>query len=732
MKRCAGLIGLAALVALPVHAQREPSPELRDMVEQRISAMAEQLGDDSDVDLSELADQLLDRLQDPVDLNHTTAQELGSLYLVTDIQINALLEHVRRFGKFISIYELQVVDGMDLATLELVRPFLTIRGEGSSRTPLKVMLAKGKHELLFRSQVNIEERRGFLGRDPFGSPYHDPHGDPLPDVDDPAVMDSLRRTNKVYLGSPWKVYTRYRFQYRRQLDFGITAEKDEGEEFFQGTQQRGYDFYSAHLFLRDLGPVKAMALGDYQAQFGQGLTFSSGLSFSRKSAYTMNIKRNAPGLSPYTSVNENQFLRGAGATLQLGKRWEGTAFISKKKYDANLQADGDSASAGLDADLVTFSSFQEDGYHRTFAELDKRNTLEELIYGGHMRYRGKGWDAGATAARVDYGHALSRTRVQPYNQFEFQGHSNTTFGFDWNVPYRNITWFGEVARNVPGGQASTDGGYAGTTGLLAALDKRLSVALLYRELRRDFQGLYSSAFAESTNPWNERGLYTGIEIKPSRQWVFNAYFDQFTFPWLRFQTDAPSNGQEALAQLTWTPARGIQLYVKARRQSRPRNAGDDPSGIPPLVDARQDNLRFNASYRVGPAVTLRTRVETVDYQRAEEPVEHGFVVYQDVIHRPMQGPLEFTGRIMVFGTDSYDARLYAFESDVPGVFSLPPIYGRGMKWYTMLRWSATRHVDLWARYGATLFTDRTAIGSGLQEVAGSRKSDLKVALRLKF
>ncbi|MCC6841301.1 MAG: helix-hairpin-helix domain-containing protein [Flavobacteriales bacterium] len=732
MRRYAGLLLGLLLCSAAVRAQREPSPELRELVEQRISAIAEQLGDDSDVDLSELADQLLDRLQDPVDLNRTSAEELGSLHLLSDIETRAILEHLRRFGKFISIYELQAVDGLDLATLELIKPFVAISGEGGSRTPLKVMLANGNHELLLRTQVNIEQRRGFLGRDPFGSPYYYPNGDPLPDVDDPAVMDSLRRNNKVYLGSPWKAYTRYRFRYRRQIDFGITAEKDEGEEFFQGTQQRGYDFYSAHLFLRDIGPVKALALGDYQAQFGQGLTFSSGLAFSRKSAYTMNIKRNAPGLAPYTSVNENQFLRGAAVTMDVVPRLEGTAFISHKQYDANVQAGEDTTFSGFDADLTTFSSFQEDGFHRTYAELDKRNALNELIYGGHLRYKGQGWGLGATAARVDYGHALSRSTLRPYNQFEFQGSSNTTVGVDWNVPYRNLSWFGEVARNLPAGPGSSEGGYAGVTGLLAALDKRLSLALLYRELRRDFQGLYSSAFSESTNPWNERGLYAGIEIKPNRQWVFNAYFDQFTFPWLRFQTDAPSNGHESLGQLTWTPSRGTQLYIKARRQVRPRNSGEDLPGVTPLVDSRQDNLRFNASHKVSPSVTLRTRVETVDYQRGEEPVEHGFLVYQDVIHRPMQSPLEFTGRIMLFATDSYDARLYAFESDVPGVFSLPPIYGRGMKWYAMLRWSVARNIDLWARYGATLYTDRNAIGSGLQETAGSRKSDLKATLRVKF
>jgi hypothetical protein len=726
MRRSLVLIaGLLLACTTALQAQQDLSPELRDLIEQRVATVAEQLGENSDVDLTALTEELMDRLSDPIDLNHTNADELASLHLLSDLQVNAILDHIRQFGKYLSIYELQTVDGMDLATLELLRPFVTVGTEGSSRTSLKEMLANGKSELLLRTQITIQQRRGFIGgSDPFNQPYHYPNGNLLPDVDDPHVLDSLRSNSKVYLGSPWKVYSRYRFKYRRNLDFGITAEKDEGEEFFRGSQKQGFDFYSAHLFLRDIGPVKALALGDYQAQFGQGLVFASGLSFARKSAYTMNISKDSPGLAPYASVNENQFLRGAGATLGIGKHLEGTAFISHKKYDANVQA-GDTSGTGFDNDLTTFSSFLEDGYHRTESELAKKNALDELIYGGHLKYTRNGMEFGATAAQVTFGSNLQRTYNYPYNQFDFQGRSNTTYGFDWNVPYRNVIWFGEGAR-------SANGGMAGITGLLAALDKRFSVALLYRDFQRDFHGLYSSAFSEGTNPWNERGLYTGIEVRPTRNWALNAYFDQFRFPWLRYQVNAPSDGYEALGQLTWTPSREVQLYVKARTQVKSMNTEEAVAGVLPLVDTRQTNFRFNASYKVSSGVTLRTRVESVDYQRGETPKEHGFLIYQDVVHRPKRGKLEFTGRIMLFSTDSYDARLYAFESDIPGVFSLPPIYGRGMKWYAMVRWSALRHLDLWARYGITAYTDRDVISSGLQEISGPNQSDLKLELRYTF
>ena len=58
--------------------------------------------------------------------------------------------------------------------------------------------------------------------------------------------DSLRANNKVYLGSPYRVYTRYRFRYRQNISFGFTAEKDEGEEFFKGTQPNRASTSTAH------------------------------------------------------------------------------------------------------------------------------------------------------------------------------------------------------------------------------------------------------------------------------------------------------------------------------------------------------------------------------------------------------------------------------------------------------------------------------------------------------
>ncbi|MDX9751262.1 MAG: hypothetical protein RBT71_09310, partial [Flavobacteriales bacterium] len=581
----------ALMAALHVQAQVDGVP--RDLIEQRIEDVMEMLGEDADLDLTNLFDVLTDRYLDPIDLNHADPGELNQLLLLTDVQVSALLAHIRRNGKLQSIYELQTIAGWDLRTIEMVRPFVTVKENAvRSTASLKTIWQRATHETTVRSILNIEQRRGFMDRPaPFGKAYYFPNGDPLPDMDDPAVTDSLRANNRVYLGSPYKLYARYRFRYRQNISLGVTMEKDEGEEFFRGSRPQGFDYYSAHFFLRDIGRLKAVAVGDYQAQFGQGLVFWNGLGFGGKSSFTMNVKRNAVGLMPYTSVNENLFMRGAAITYEVTDHVQATAFYSQKGLDANIT----SVPAGSDTidapePEVVFSSFQEDGFHRTQREVDRKRSVDERIMGGHVRYVRSAFSIGATAAHVEFGGELARN-LREYSQFEFQGRRNTTVGADWNALYRNLTFFGEAAR-------SANGGTAWNSGLLVALDKRVSMSMVYRDYGRDFQNLYSVAFGEGINPWNQRGLFTGIEVRPDRRWTINAFMDRWRHQWLRYQVDAPSTGTDWLMQVNWRPQRGTELYARVRHRVRPRNTAEAVEAVRPVVDMEQTNYRVNATYKV--------------------------------------------------------------------------------------------------------------------------------------
>ena len=63
-------------------------------------------------------------------------------------------------------------------------------------------------------------------------------------------------------------------------------------------------------------------------------------------------------------------------------------------------------------------------------------------------------------------------------------------------------------------------------------------------------------------------------------------------------------------------------------------------------------------------------------------------------------------------------------------FSVPAYYFEGSRCYLLARYSFTRSIDLWVKYGFFLYNNRDVIGSGAEEIQGDRKSDLTIQLRI--
>ena len=50
-------------------------------------------------------------IENPININATTASELSRLYILNDVQINKLLEYLTNYGPAYSIFELKTIDG---------------------------------------------------------------------------------------------------------------------------------------------------------------------------------------------------------------------------------------------------------------------------------------------------------------------------------------------------------------------------------------------------------------------------------------------------------------------------------------------------------------------------------------------------------------------------------------------------------------------------------------------
>jgi hypothetical protein len=122
------------------------------------------------------------------------------------------------------------------------------------------------------------------------------------------IQQSKGFENQNYLGTPLRAYQRMKFTAGSQYSAGVLIEKDPGE-------QRMNDFASGYFAVRSLGPITALVVGDFLLEAGQGVTFWRGYDIQKGANVVAPAHRKARGVIPYSSSDENYFLRGGAVNL---------------------------------------------------------------------------------------------------------------------------------------------------------------------------------------------------------------------------------------------------------------------------------------------------------------------------------------------------------------------------------------------------------------------------------
>ncbi|MCW3074433.1 MAG: hypothetical protein JWP69_1502 [Flaviaesturariibacter sp.] len=642
----------------------------------------QQLENLSETDESQLEnDQYLQELRyfrlHPLNINAATADDWHQFRFVTDLQIQHFLRYRQAFGKFLNVYELQAVPSWDAITLRRILPYITVTNTPDAES-LKRRLREGEHTLLARETRVLEDRKGY----------------------------SSKITNG-YRGSPDHVLLRYRYQYKNLLRYGVTADKDAGEAFGKGAQAKGFDFYSFHLFASNIGVVKSLVIGDYSVNMGQGLLQWQALSF-KKSADAMAIKRQGAILQPYGSAGEYNFNRGVGATFKK-KSFEVTLFGSLKRVSANLVADTIFNDDGV-------SSFLTSGFHRTPSEAADKSAIQQTSFGGNLTYSRNALRIGINGLAYQFSKGL-KAKPEPYNKYEITGKQWSNLSLDYNYTFRNLHFFGEGAMDRRGSKAFING-------LLLSANAKVDIALLYRNISPAYRALYGNAFTENTLPENEKGLYTGITIRPMPAWKLDAYADFYSFPWLKFRVDAPSRGQDYLVQATYQPNKQLELYTRFRIGKKAINHDRDSATNWVVVKPRQ-NWRLHFAYSINPVITVKARTEVVWYNKNGLDPETGFLTFIETGVKPFER-ISGNVRMQYFETEGFNSRIYAFESDVLYSYSIPAFANKGFRYYINLNYDVTRKLGACLRLAQVIYKDQTSIGSGLEEISGKKRTEVKL------
>jgi hypothetical protein len=675
------------MISLPFATMSQVEEDANEGIEQWIE------NEESTADYQDLMEQLAYGKYKKINLNNCNYADLSSILFLNPAQILAILQHRKTNGPFISVYELQAVEGLYTSIIKQILPFVYVQN-----SPFDLFIThnmfdkKWKQELILTYGRRLELAAGFLPND---------------------------SGQTAFIGNADRYVIRYRGNYLNRLSFGFNLEKDPGEVIFSDHNPNGFDFQSAHLFYKGSSKqlVREIAIGDFQAAFGQGLSFGSGLGFS-KSAYVLNIKRNNMGLRPYRSLNENDFLRGVGIGLGY-KNWQGTLFYAFNNLNANSSFD--------DSVQTTFIfNINSTGLHRTAQEISQKNQVKRRIMGANLNYQYKGFQMGFTMVQTQY-EGIFTPNLQPYNLHRFSGNQLLNAGINYSYQFNNLLFWGEMS-----GNQLLFSNFSQTHGAILSLGKKLDIALLHRNLSPKYQTTYSTAFAESSNVQNENGTYMGFSWKPKYKWTVLAYYDMYRFGWLRYRMDAPAGGTDFLTEIQYSERRSFDCYLRFRIRQREINELKPDNKLNQLAQTHKQQLRLHLTYYINPNVTLKTRIEHMLFERTMQQPIQGNLAFIDLSYAMSSLKSKLYMRYTVFNIDGFDARIYAFENDMRYSFSVPAYLNKGTRFYLMWRSKLNKHLDFWLRIARTNYSNINSIGTGNNRIEGNILTDFRCQLHVKF
>ena len=668
-----------SLFIIPACSAQNPSESLLEDVLEDLSVNN---GTDNSVNTpnweNEL-EELSNRLQEPVNLNSATREQLEQFPFLSDIQIEHLLAYIYIHGQMETIYELQLVEELDRQTIQYLLPFVCIKAINNEpafrwKTMLKDAGRYGKNEVLTRLDIPFYKRKGY---------------------------------EHTYLGPSVYNSVKYTFRYRDQLYAGGVAEKDAGEPFAALHNSYGYDYYSFYLLLQNCGRLKSLAVGNYRLSFGQGLVMSTDYLMG-KTIYASSFNNRSTGIKRHSSTDEYNYFRGVATTVALTKRLSVSAFYSHRNMDG-VVTDGE------------ITSVYKTGLHRSRKEADKKNLLTSQLTGGNVSYQQNHIRLGITGVYYVFNRPYE-PELTGYSKYNIHGNHFYNLGIDYAYRWRRFSFQGETAIGKQG--------WASLNRLQYSPVQDIQFMLIHRFYSYDYWAMYAHSFGEGSTVQNEQGYYVGLETTPFSHWRFFVSFDLFSFPWKKYRINKPSRGTDGLIQATFTPRTNLSMYLKYRYKQKERDLTGSKGTLTLPIFHHQ--LRYRLNYSLNDVFSSRTTLDYNHFHSQDRAANIGYQVTQMISSQLPWTRLFADVQGSYFCTDDYDSRVYVSEKGLLYTFYTPSFQGRGFRCAVRLRYELNKHWLFITKFGETIYLNRNEIGSGNDLIYGNKKADIQMQLRIKF
>ena len=668
-----------SLFIIPACSAQNPSENLIEEVLEDLSVNNDINNSVNSLNWENELEELSNRLQEPVNLNSATREQLEQFPFLSDIQIEHLLAYIYIHGQMETIYELQLVEELDRQTIQYLLPFVCIKAINNEpafrwKTMLKDAGRYGKNEVLTRLDIPFYKRKGY---------------------------------EHTYLGPSVYNSVKYTFRYRDQLYAGGVAEKDAGEPFAALHNRYGYDYYSFYLLLQNCGRVKSLAVGNYRLSFGQGLVMSTDYLMG-KTIYASSFNNRSAGIKRHSSTDEYNYFRGVATTVALTKRLSVSAFYSHRNMDG-VVTDGE------------ITSVYKTGLHRSRKEADKKNLLTSQLTGGNVSYQQNHIRLGITGVYYVFNRPYE-PELTGYSKYNIHGNHFYNLGIDYAYRWRRFSFQGETAIGKQG--------WASLNRLQYSPVQDIQFMLIHRFYSYDYWAMYAHSFGEGSTVQNEQGYYVGLETTPFSHWRFFVSFDLFSFPWKKYRINKPSRGTDGLIQATFTPRTNLSMYLKYRYKQKERDLTGSKGTLTLPIFHHQ--LRYRLNYSLNDVFSSRTTLDYNHFHFQDRAANIGYQVTQMISSQLPWARLFADVQGSYFYTDSYDSRVYASEKGLLYTFYTPSFQGCGFRYSIRLRYEPNKHWLFITKFGETVYLDRNEIGSGNDLIRGNKKADVQMQLRIKF
>ena len=423
-----------------------------------------QLSEDGEIPLEDVQEDLLDIAAHPINLNQTTADELSRLRFLNDEQIDAILLYQYEHP-FQEIYELQLIDCLKDYEIRNLLPFVYVGAvDSDEKMYIREVFHYAKHEITLRTDArNIED----------------------------------------YEGDPMYGKLRYRFNYQNRVMAGVTIGRTPGATWENIN-------YGGFIELRDMGPMKRIVAGNYQAHFGYGLVIGS--PFKRgKTAYIQSTATTDEGLKKFGSVGDSyNYFHGVGATAKVSS-W---------------------------ADISAFYS------------LRKGKKAWNHVVGVNATGRWNRLKVGITAVENIGATNSSQFRERSQASYSLEAKRRKASGVmgvnaRWNMGKVDI--WGEVATSH-----GNKWGVGVITGVRYRPISDVNLLAIYRYYSPEFDNVYANSLCSWSRMKDEHGGYLGVEYNRLKNWQLSAFGDVW------------KNGFETMAQADFIPQKDYRMHTRFR------------------------------------------------------------------------------------------------------------------------------------------------------------------------